>query len=601
MSDKVETVFRDASTRLGSHDMVGADGPRAAYRPIARGLNGAVASGHLLATMASHDVLREGGNAFDAGVAGGLCLCVVEHDRTSFGGVAPIILFEAATGTVSTLDGLGTWPLAVSLDWFKQKHGGKFTPGMSTSVTPLAMDAWLLALRKFGTWTFEQAVEAALMYAEDGFPVSEVMREDIIEYFDGFANWPANAEIFTPGGKIPEVGDVLKQPALAKTIRKLIEVERVAASLGREAAIDAVRDYFYRGEIGRKLVEFSQANEGLLAMADMEACVAKEEEACRLGFLGYEVFTCGPWTQGPALLQTLALLEPYDLRAMGHNSAEYIHTVTEATKVAFADRDAYYGDPLFVDVPLDELLAPAYSEERRRMIDPASAWPSMPPFGEVKGAKPYFGRTPPHVEEPAIGKSTGPDTTILSVIDKAGNIFVSSPSDPALRHMIHPELGFGISHRGTQSWLHPNHPSVLAPGKRPRLTTNPVLILKDGKPWMALCTPGGDVQPQAMLQTLLNIIVFGMNPQTATEAPRFVSFSFPATFYPHRMQPGQLAVEGRIDEATVEELRAKGHKIKAWPDWTGNAGGVCVIVRDEDTGVLNAGADPRRDAYAVAS
>ena len=599
-TDTVDTVFRDASTRIGTHDMVGADGPRVAYRPIARGKNGAVSSGHMLSSMAGHDVLKKGGNATDAGVAAGLSLCVVEHDRTSFGGVAPMILFDAATGKIRTIDGLGRWPKAVSLDYFKKNHGGKFAPGMSTSVTPMAMDAWLLALQTSGTWTFEAAVENALVYAEEGFPVSEVLHADIVEYYDGFIGWKANAEIFAPGGKIPEVGDILRQPALARSIRRLIDVERAAKGRGREGAIQAVRDFFYRGEFGQKLVAFSKENDGLLSMEDMETSVAKQEESVRYKYAGFEVCTCGAWTQGPALLQVLALLEGYDLKAMGHNSTEYIHVVTEAIKVAFADRDAYFGDPDFINVPFDELLAPAYSNERRKLIDPGKAWPTMPPFGKIKSAEPYFGRTPPHEDEPAVGVSTGPDTTVLSVIDRDGNMFCSSPSDPALRHMIHPELGYGISHRGTQSWLHPNHPSVLAPGKRPRLSTNPVLVLRDGKPYMTLCTPGGDVQPQAMLQAFLNIVVFGMNPQQATEAPRFVSFSFPASFYPHRMQPGQLALEGRIDDATVSELRAKGHKIKTWPDWTGNAGGVCVIVRD-DAGVMHAGADPRRDAYAVAS
>jgi gamma-glutamyltranspeptidase/glutathione hydrolase len=599
--DKASTIFRDASTRLGTHDVVGEDGSRAAYRPIARGLFGAVASGHMLSAMAGHDVLRRGGNAIDAGVAAGLCLCVVEHDRTSIGGVAPIMVFEAATGTLKTIDGLGGWPKAATLEYFERTHGGKFAPGMSTSVIPLAMDGWLLTLKRFGTWSFENAVQQSVVYAEDGFPVSEVMQADIIEYLDGFAGWPTNVEIFTPGGRVPEIGDVLKQPALARTFRRLIEVERAAKHLGREAAIDAVRDFFYRGEIGQKLVAFSQENDGLLSMEDMEAAVAKEEDVARYTFGGYEVCTCGPWTQGPALLQVLALLESYDLKAMGHNSPEYIHTITEAVKVAFADRDAYYGDPNFVHVPLDELMAPDYVAERRALINAEEAWPTMPPFGVVSGAKAYFGRTPPHEDKPLTGKSTGPDTTVLSVIDRHGNMFCASPSDPALRHMIDPDLGFGISHRGTQSWLHPNHPSVLAPGKRPRLTTNPVLVLKDGKPFMALCTPGGDVQPQAMLQVFLNMTVFGMNAQQATEMPRFVSFSFPATFYPHGMQPGQLAIEDRIDAATIEELRRKGHKIKKWPGWTGNSGGVCVIVRNEETHVLDAGADPRRDAYAVAS
>lgn len=596
----VDIIYRDANSRVGTHDPVGDS--RASFRPIARGSNGAVSTGHLLSTMAGHDALRRGGNAFDAGVAAGLCQCVVEHDRASIGGVAPVIAYVAKTGKVSTVSGLGRWPREISIEWFHKHHGGKFTPGMSTTITPLAMDAWLLTLKEYGTWSYEAAAEFAISYAENGFPVSEVLREDIIEYAEGFAPWPANVAIFTPKGTIPEVGDILKQPALATSLKKLVDVERAAKAKGksREAAIDAVRDYFYRGEMGKALVDFCRRHGGVLSMEDMAEAEARLEAPVSFKWGEYEVFTCGTWTQGPVLLQALALLEANELNALGHNSAGYIHQVIEAIKLAFADRDAYYGDPDFVKVPFDELLAPAYSAERRKLIDPKKAWPTMPPAGSIKSAKPYFGRTPPHEEEPAKGRSKNPDTTIGCVIDRWGNMFCSAPSDPALRHIIDPELGFGISPRGTQSWLHPNHPSVLAPGKRPRLTTNPVLVLKHGKPWMTLCTPGGDVQPQTMLQVLLNIAVFGMNTQQATEAPRFVTFSAPGSFYPHLMEPGELAVEGRIDQGAVQQLAGLGHTIRHWPGWTGNAGGVCVIVREEAAGVLNAAADPRRDAYAVA-
>lgn len=599
-NDAVDTIYRDASTRLGTHDVVGGDGTRGAYRPIARGSNGAVSSGHMLATMTGHDTLRRGGNSTDAGVAAGLCISVVEHDRVSIGGVAPIIIYEAKTGKMTTVSGLGRWPKAVSLDFFKKNFGGKFKPGIGTSITPLAMDGWLLALRDFGTLRFEDVVADAIDYAEKGFAVSEVMREDIIEYADGFAEWPTNAAIFTPGGKIPDVGTIIRQPQLAQSLRRLVEVERQAKGKGREGAIDAVRDYFYRGPMGEQLVKFCKEQGGLLSMDDMKDAAARIEPPVKMAFSEYEIHTCDAWTQGPSLLQALAILKGFDLKKMGHNSVPYIHTVTEAIKLAFADRDAYYGDPDFIKVPYDELLSEEYNIGRRKMVDPDKAWPSLPPFGQVKGAKAYFGRIPPHEDEPSIGAQSNPDTTIVSAIDKAGNMFVSAPSDPCLRHIIHPELGFGISPRGTQSWLHPNHPSVLAPGKRPRLTTNPVAILRNGKPYMALCTPGGDVQPQAMLQVFLNLAVFGMNPQQATEMPRFVSFSFPASFYPHLIRPGELAVESRIDDGVISALRQKGHKIKVWPGWTGNAGGTCVITRDLQTGLLQAGADPRRDAYAVA-
>jgi gamma-glutamyltranspeptidase/glutathione hydrolase len=462
------------------------------------------------------------------------------------------------------------------------------------------MDAWLLALRDFGRLRFEDVVQQALSYAEDGFSVSEVLREDIIEYYDGFQGWPANAAIFTPSGKIPNAGDILRQPQLAGSLRRLVEAERQATHLGREVAIDSVRDYFYRGPMGEQLVSFCREQGGLLTLDDMREAEARSEPPVKFSYQGYEVYTCDTWTQGPVLLQSLAILQGFDLKAMGHNTAAYLHTVTEALKLAFADRDAYYGDPDFVTVPHSELLSEEYCRQRRGLIDPARAWPTMPPFGRVNSAQPYFGRTPPHELEAQIGKQRAADTTVLAVMDKEGGIFCSAPSDPALRHIMHPELGFGISPRGTQSWHHPDHPSVLAPGKRPRLTTNPVLVLRGGKPYMALCTPGGDVQPQAMLQVFLNLVLFGMNVQQATEAPRVTSFSFPNSFYPHFMRPGELAVEERIASEVRTALAQKGHDVRLWPAWTGNAGGACIIVRDESTGVLHAGADPRRDAYAIA-
>jgi gamma-glutamyltranspeptidase/glutathione hydrolase len=379
-------------------------------------------------------------------------------------------------------------------------------------------------------------------------------------------------------------------------------VERKAKSKSREAGIAAVRDYFYQGPIAESLVTFCQSQGGLMTMADMTGFSVKDEPSVKIMFGDLEVHSCNTWTQGPVLLQTLGLLKGIDLKSLGHNSVAYIHTVVEAMKLACSDKDAYYGDPDFVDVPLDGLLSDAYCAERRKLIDPDRACPDMPPPGAVTGAKPYFGRRAPHADssnepEPAMAAA---DTTVQTVMDREGNIFCAAPSDPALRHMINPELGFGISPRGTQSWLHPNHPSVLAPGKRPRLTTQPVLALKNGKPYMAVCTPGGDIQPQTMLQIMLNIIVFGMNAQQATEAPRFATFSFPNSFYPHGMRTGELAVEARIDEASIKELESKGHKIIRWPEWSGNAGSSCVIYLDGQTEVFHAGADPRRDAYAIA-
>ncbi len=599
--DDDDVVFRDASSRTGTYDMSDdSQGGRGAFRPVMRGTHGAIASGCSLATLAGYDVMRKGGNAIDAGVAVGICQCVVEHDRTTLGGVAPIIIYDARRKKVTTVGGLGRWPAAASPAYFRQ-FGNKFPAGIATTITPAAMDAWLLALERYGTMKFADVAEKALIYAEEGFPVSEVLREDIVEYEPGFRKWPSTAKVFTPRGHIPAVGEMLKQPALASSLRKFVQVEHQAARRGRIAGLQAIRKYFYEGPVARSMVAFSQQHGGLISMDDLRNFRVREEEPVRLRYGNIDVYTCGTWTQGPALLQVLGMLRGYDVRRMGHNATAYIHTVVEAVKLAFADRDAYYGDPDFVHVPLRELLSEAYCSERRKLIDPERAAPDLPEPGMVRGAKPYFGGRAPHLDEPdEPDDGLTPDTTVLCTMDAAGNILCAAPSDPVLRHMIVPELGFGMSPRGTQSWLHPNHPAVLAPGKRPRLTTNPVLALKNGKPYLAVATPGGDVQPQSMLQALLNAHVFGANAQRATELPRFASFSAPNSFYPHRRYPGQLAAETRIASGILDELSALGHKIKRWPPMSGNAGGVCMIVRDSKTGVLHAGADPRRDGYAEA-
>ena len=594
-------AFRDASSREGVYNVADeGGGGRGALRPVLRGARGAVSSGHALATLAGYDVMRRGGNAIDAGVAVGVCLCVVEHDRTSFGGVAPIIIYDAAKKKVTTISGLGCWPAAATPENFIKRYGNKFPAGIATSITPAAMDAWLMALERYGTMSFSDIAEPALEYAQNGFPVSEVLHGDIVEYEPGFRDWPSTAQVWAPRGRIPAVGSMLRQPALAASIKRFMQVERRAAKRGRKQGLRALRDHFYLGPVAKAMAAFCQKQGGMLTLDDIRNFHVREEPAVRLKYGDAEVYTCGPWTQGPVLLQVLALLRGIDLKALGHNSARYIHTICEAVKIAYADRDAYYGDPDFVHVPLKELLSEAYCRDRRRLIDRRKALPDMPEPGRVRSAQPYFGRSAPHLDADADEAQLSPDTTILNAIDRAGNIFCSAPSDPVLRHMIVPDLGFGISPRGTQSWLHPNHPSVLAPGKRPRLTTQPVLALKKGKPYIAVGTPGGDVQPQAILQTLLNIELFGMNVQQATEVPRFASFSFPNSFYPHRSHPGELRVEARVGSEVRDELAAKGHKVKAWPEWSGNAGGVCAIVRDQKSGVLDAGADPRRDGYALA-
>jgi len=311
------------------------------------------------------------------------------------------------------------------------------------------------------------------------------------------------------------------------------------------------------------------------------------------------LYACGPWCQGPSLLQSLNLLDGAQLRALGHNSPGYLHRITEAVKLAFADREAYFGDPRLVDVPMAALLSHEYAQRRRAQIRPDRAWPEMPPPGDpAPKAREPVRRGAGLVPERA-WRAPELDTSYACVIDRHGNVFSATPSDGSYNAPVVPGLGIIPSSRGSQNWGDPDHPSGVAPGKRPRLTPNPAIAIKPGKTAMPFGTPGGDVQTQAMLQVFLNIHLFGMEPQEAVEAPRVASYSFPSSFEPHDYHPGRLNLESRIEAATGEALARLGHKVAWWPDWTWLAGAVCTIVADRETGVMKGGADPRRPSYAL--
>ena len=332
-------------------------------------------------------------------------------------------------------------------------------------------------------------------------------------------------------------------------------------------------------------------------MEDLASFRVKLEPPAAGSYKGIGVYTCGPWCQGPVVIQTLHILESFDLGSLGHNSADYAHTVLEALKLAFADRHAFYGDPDFVDVPMEALLSKEYAMVRRQAIDPGAACPEMPVPGDPRGAQAQ-GRAAASQPMPVAGGDEG-DTSYTCVIDRWGNAFSATPSDTLPTSPIVPGLGFILSSRGSQSWLDPDHPSSLAPGKRPRLTPNPAMALKDGKPWMTFGTPGGDVQCQAMVQLFLNVAEFGLDSQEAVDAPRFVTWSFPNSFWPHAYRPGMVGVEGRIAPEVAEELARRGHKVEVWDDFSPRMGSLSAIVADRERGMLSGGADPRREAYAI--
>ncbi len=574
------------------------------YRPLIAGTTHMAATGHYLATAAAYRILEQGGNATDAGVAAGIVLNVTLPQYTSFGGVAPIMVHDAASGTTTTISGLGRWPKAASVDYFNRHTGGNLPSGVLRTVTPAAADAWLSALQWYGTLTFAQVVAPALELAENGFPIPHTLHRALVREAEKLVNgqrnaahWTATQEVFFPGGRALAAGAVVVQRDLARTFRRLIAAEQAGG--GREASIQAARDLFYRGEIAQEMAQFNREQGGLLAPEDLAGFEVKLEPPVVANYKGTEVATCGPWCQGPTTVMALRILEGFDLQGMSHNSPDYLHTLIEALKLAFSDRHSYIGDPDFVEVPMEGLLAADYAVRRRQEIDPQRACPEMPLSGDPW---PYQDggsrRSQPARPEPVAGRAEA-DTSYICVVDRWGNGFSATPSDGISGAPVTPGLGFALSSRGYQTWLDPEHPASLAPGKRPRLTPNPAMAFRDGQLWMPFGTPGGDVQCQAMVQLFLNVVEFGMDVQQAIEAPRVASWSFPDSGWPHGYTPAAMSAEGRIAPATIAELERRGHRVDVWDDWTPRMGALNAITINRERGSLEVGADLRRDNYAL--
>jgi gamma-glutamyltranspeptidase / glutathione hydrolase len=570
-----------------------------AHRPTIAVTRHAIAAGHYLAASAGFAILEAGGNAIDAGVAAGIALGVLQSDLVDVAGVAPIMIYLAESREVVTVAGLGPWPKALDPEFFMRAHGGTIPKGVLRTVVPAAPDAWITALARWGTMSFGEVAAAAIRFARDGFPMYPLMAESLARHAADHRRWPSSAAIFLPGGRPPAAGEIFRQTDLAASLEYMADEERAAASHGREAGLEAARGAFYRGDIARKIVAFMQDEGGLLSAEDLALYRSPVGPPERRRFGDLEVFTCGAWCQGPVLLQALALLEGTDLAAFGHNSADYVHHLTEALKLAFADREAYYGDPAMVEVPLATLISEDYAARRRALIRADRAWPEMPPAGEPGEGGRGFGRHPPAPGSKARDPNPEPDTSYVCVADRFGNLFSATPSDGSYGSPVVPGTGLVPSNRGSQSRPDPRHPAGAAPGKRPRLTPNPALAIKGGDRFLPFGTPGGDVQTQAMLQVLLNRFVFEADLQAAIESPRFASYSYPSSFAPFEYYPGRLALEARIPEAVIAELARRGHEIQRWPDWIWTAGAVCAIEVDKGRGVIEAGADPRRAAYAV--
>jgi gamma-glutamyltranspeptidase/glutathione hydrolase len=556
----------------------------------------AVSAGHALAAQAAARVLDRGGNAVDAGVAAGFTLGVVHPDMVSFAGVAPILVHLGRTGETFQVSGVGPYPGRATAEFYRTRCGGEIPAGLLRTVVPASPASWCEALMRWGTISFADAVAPALECAERGYPLSVFTAYQIRSNAERYRQWPTSVPLYLPGGQPPPPGHLFIQAELAATIRLMMAGEATAASGGRAAGVRAARDAFYKGEIARRIAEYHLREGGLLTFEDLAGFEVEVGRALTTSYRDCQVAACGFWCQGPVLLQMLNLIEGYDVGALGHNSPRYIHVLAECMKLAFADREVYYGDPAHVKVPSDGLLSKVYAAARRSLVREDRAWPDMPPPGDPMGLAAI--RNGAAAETRADGASPALDTAYVAVVDAEGNGFSATPSDPSVDSPVVPGVGCVVSPRGSQGWLEQGHPSEVAPGKRPRLTPAPALALRDGRLFMAFGTPGGDVQQQAMLQVLMSVVEFGMLPQAAVEAPRFATRSFPDSFWPHGSAPGRLDVERRISAETRGDLSALGHGVNEWPDWDWRAGAVCAVVAGRD-GVLMAGADPRRGAHAI--
>ena len=575
-----------------------------AVRLTVRGTRGAVAAGAEFATDAGMRMYYRGGNAVDAGIAAMLAASVTEFSHFGFGGEAPILI-RTRDGKVHSIAGVGPMPKLATADFFRNhqlqpdemtsppdEHGLKdWVPvaGILPALVPGMPEAALVTLREFGTKSFAEVVEPAIELA-DGFPIDELRASTIQRTVKYLEKWPSSRRVFLPEGRAPRVGEIFHQPDLARTLRALVDAEKKALAGGasRAKAIDAVRDYFYRGEIAHKIGDFSKQNGGLIRYEDMAAFRVEPEAPVSTTFHGYTVYKPGFWSQGPAMIEALNLLEGYDLPGMRYNSAEYIHTLVEALKLAYADRDTYYGDPKFVQIPTERLLSKEYAAERRKLITNLASIDFRP--GQI-------GPHPPHhpsqmeiarykIDDALMAK----DTTCVDAIDKDGVAFSVTPSGAWLPSVIAGDTGIPLTERAQSFLLVPGHPNELAGGKRPRVTLSPTLVTRGDRTILTLSTPGGDNQEQSLIQVLFNAIEFGMNAENAVEAPRFQTEHLVSSFDNHAMSPGSLLLDERTSPSVVTELGKRNHKIEMRPRY--NSGAAPALVRLNPDGMIEAGSDP---------
>ncbi|MCW7491927.1 gamma-glutamyltransferase [Leptospira sp. 2 VSF19] len=582
--------------------------PQGNLRDAVVGKKFMVATGNPLATKAAIKVLESGGNAVDAAVAALLVLNVTNGEAASFPSVAPTLIYDQKTGQVKSYIGAGTAPKKANIDWFKE-NGYDVMPKNSilSQLLPASPDVIVRLLQDHGTKSFSELVQPAIVAAEVGFPANRILVKNLdLPFYKrlGFTIiMPYNSEVYLEKKwwyGIRE-GELTKRLDLAKTWRSMANEEVISLKKGktRKQALESVRDYFYKGPISDAIVKLHTEKNGLFTKEDLANYSGGWEKPVSGEFGEYKILSNQTWTQGPVVPMVLQLLDGINLKALGHNSPEYIHTVSQAIELVVADREKYFGDPKFLDVPLEGLLSKKYASLRRKLIQ-KDAFGATPPFGnpwtfDSKKTTSSNNQSYETKDQDVSEIKYGKDTTYLSIIDAEGNAVSLTPSDFPQSPMV-PGTGLTLGIRMTQFRLDPNHPSALAPGKRPRITPNPGMVLKKGKLWMSFGTPGGDVQSQAMIQFFLNIIVFGMDPQKAVEAPRFRSVNWPDSFSPHTYRPGGIELEETLYTSVSDSLRAKGYKVYKKGHLDNDFGAVCAVLNDEKK--LIGVADPREESWA---
>jgi len=579
-----------------------------AMRARVMGTNGVVSTGHYLATLAGIEKLRAGGNAFDAGVTAAMVLKVTKMGYAGWTGVAPLIIYSAHEGRVVTRVGAGTSPAAATLEHFLE-HGK--TP-INTALLPADVDVWLATLDRYGTISFAEAAQPALDVAENGYHLYKMQKWLLEDRADAVARFPYNREFwFQHGDAEQELGQIMVNSDLGRLIRYMMAAESGVLDAGgsRSEGIRAARDAFYVGDPARAVGDFFAEHDGLVTYDDMAAYESNWMDPLHTEFLGYDVYAGDGWSQGPRLILILKMLENVDLRRLGYNTAEYIHLLSQVINLAMSDSHRWVADPDVVEIPA-ELYSDAYAAARFSLIDERSAFRDMPPWGDPisnsaisdESTRSFVIGEGEEGEEGGGGGGGGAnafDTSSLNVMDGEGNLFSMTESDGHLITPMIPGWGFGLSGRMEQFNLDPRLANVMAPGKRPRNTNSPLIIMKDGMPFMGLSTPGGDQQMQSLLQVFLNVVVWGMSPEQAVDQPRFGSYNFPGTGTEVNQNPAVLKLEARIPSETFDALTALGHDVQSWGLWNWQACAPTVTYKDPETGVMIAYGDVRRETSAL--